>query len=196
MGTKPKVSIIIPVYNVELYVERCLQSIMSQTYKGSIECLIVDDCGTDKSMNVVEQLVANYHGPICFRILHHEHNRGVSGARNTGMEAATGDYLFFLDSDDEISADCFEKLTSPLTEGQYDLVVGNIHTIGNDRLGKLLSLKLNDGEALKGKKIMETYRKDWNMMAQNKLYQTCFVREQGLQFKEGLVHEDELWSFF
>lgn len=193
-----KISVIIPIYNVEPYVERCLRSVMVQTYKGPLECVLVDDCGVDRSMNVAMEYVngnINDNCNIKFVFLHHERNRGLSAARNTGMAAATGDYLFFLDSDDEISVDCIEKLTSPLKEGQYDLVVGNIHTIGNDRLGKLLSLKLNDGEALKGKKIMETYRKDWNMMAQNKLYQTCFVREQGLQFKEGLVHEDELWSF-
>lgn len=190
-----KVSIIIPVYNVEPYVERCLKSVMAQTYQDSIECLIVDDCGTDKSMEVVEKVVNEYQGPIDFIILHHDHNRGLSAARNTGMDAATGDYLFFLDSDDEISTDCIEKLMLPLSEEQYDLIVGNTHTIGDDRLGKLLNLKLNDSEVLRGEEIMDGYRRDWNMVVPNKLYRKAFIFAQGLHFKEGLLHEDELWSF-
>ena len=193
-----KISVIIPIYNVEPYVERCLRSVMVQTYKGLLECILVDDCGMDRSMDVAMEYIngnVNDNYNIEFVFLHHERNRGLSAARNTGMAVATGDYLFFLDSDDEISADCIEKLTSPLKEEQYDLVVGNIHTIGNERLGKQLNLKLNDDEVLIGKRIMETYRKGWNMMAQNKLYRVSFIREQGLQFIEGLVHEDELWSF-
>ena len=189
-----KISIIIPIYNVELYIERCLQSVMAQTYQSPLECLLVDDCGTDKSMDVVERLLANYSGSILFKILRHKNNRGLSAARNTGMEAATGDYLFFLDSDDEIKDNCIEALAKPLKEETYDIVVGDIQTIGDEKKKSFLSLKLNDGEILRGKEIVETYRNKWNMMAQNKLYRTAFIREQKLRFKEGLIHEDELWS--
>jgi len=188
-----KVSIIIPVYNVEQYVERCLKSVMAQTYHGAMECLIVDDCGLDKSMEIVERLIVDYHGLIQFKILHHDHNRGLSGARNTGMEAATGDYIYFLDSDDEISLDCIEKLVEPLSIEQYDIIVGNICTIG-DTQDLNLSLKLNDGVVLRGREIQDLYRIKWNMVSVNKLYRTSFIRQQKLQFKEGLIHEDELWS--
>lgn len=81
------VSIIIPVNNVSDYVEECLQSVAAQTYTA-IECIIVDDCGTDDSMQKVESFITNYQGPITFKILHHEHNRGLSAARNTGIDAA------------------------------------------------------------------------------------------------------------
>lgn len=192
----PRVTVIVPIYNVEPYVERCLRSVMGQTYKGPLECILVDDCGMDRSMDVVEQMIADYHGSIRFKVLHHEHNRGVSAARNTGMAAATGDYLFFLDSDDEITADCIEKLVEPLSEKQYDLVIGNTRTIGNDRLGKkLLNLKLNDGEVLVGRAILDGYRKMWNMMPTNKLCRTVFIRQEKLLFKEDLIYEDELWCF-
>lgn len=189
-----KISVIIPIYNVEPYVERCLRSVMDQTYRGTVECIIVDDCGTDSSMEVVKIAVAKYNGPISFKILHHKYNRGLSAARNTGMDAATGDYLFFLDSDDEISADCMEVLAAPLKEEQYDLVVGNMRTIGDESMHDYLKLKIEDGVVLRGKEIESNYRVKWNMMANNKLYRTDFIRQQGLQFKEGLVHEDELWS--
>ena len=128
----PKVSIIIPIYNVETYIEECLQSVMRQTYKGMIECILVDDCGTDNSMKIMEQLIEVYNGPIEFKVLHHEHNRGLSAARNTGMDAACGDYVYFLHSDDWISDDCIERLTHPLDLEQYDFVAGHYEKDGKD----------------------------------------------------------------
>ena len=112
-----KVSIIIPVYNVELYIAECLQSVMNQTYQGQLECIVVDDCGTDRSMEIVARMIAGYDGPIEFRVLHHEKNMGLSCARNTGIDAVTGDYVFFLDSDDWISYDCIDYLVSLVNKG-------------------------------------------------------------------------------
>ena len=189
------ISIIIPIYNVEPYVERCLRSVMAQTYLGSIECLLVDDCGTDGSIDIVERLIADYQRTKRFKMLKHEHNRGLSAARNTGMDAATGDYIFFLDSDDEISEDCIEKLAEPLVEEPYDIIVGNLKKIqGNKEIQTTLNLSLSDGTVLRGKQIEGSYHVKWNMMAQNKLYRTAFIRKHGLHFTEGLIHEDELWS--
>ena len=191
---RPKVSIIVPVFNVESYVASCLQSVMKQTYQGSMQCVIVDDCSTDKSLDIVNRLIADYQGTIHFVVLHHDSNRGQSAARNTGMRVATGDYIFFLDSDDEITTDCIEKLTAPLAEENYDLVVGDIRTIGDEKLNALLKLKLSDGEVLRRKEIERTYLKKWNVAPVNKLYRATFVRQQRLLFKEGIFYEDELWS--
>ena len=102
-----KVSIIIPIYNVEPYIERCLQSVVSQTYPY-FECILIDDCGNDRSMPFAEQFIQNYSGEIHFRILRHENNCGLSSARNTGMKAANGDYIYFMDSDDAITPECIE----------------------------------------------------------------------------------------
>lgn len=190
-----KISIIIPVYNVEKYISNCIQSVMSQTYKGVLECILVDDCGTDDSITIANDILSKYCGSIIFQVLHHRYNRGLSAARNTGMEAATGDYIFFLDSDDEISPNCIDCLAETLTEEQYDLVIGNICTIGDDSLHNYLRLKLADGEILHHNEIIQNYRNNWNMMAQNKLYNLSFIRQQHIFFKEGLIHEDELWSF-
>ncbi|MBO6252520.1 MAG: glycosyltransferase family 2 protein, partial [Bacteroidaceae bacterium] len=122
----PSVSIIVPVYNVQPYVEDCIRSVMRQTYDGRMECIVVDDCGTDDSIAIVEKVVADYDGPITFKILHHTHNRGLSAARNTGIDASTGDYLFFLDSDDEITNDCIKKLSAVLEkDGEIEIVQGN-----------------------------------------------------------------------
>ena len=68
------ISVIIPVYNVEKYVERCILSIMSQTYTESVECIVVNDCTPDNSMKIVEKMVSDYKGQIQFKLLYHEHN--------------------------------------------------------------------------------------------------------------------------
>lgn len=82
------VSIIVPVYNVAEYIESCVRSVMTQTYDGGLECLIFDDCGTDNSIAIAQQMIENYQGSIDFKVIHHEKNRGLSAARNTGMDAA------------------------------------------------------------------------------------------------------------
>ena len=94
------VSIIIPVYNVEQYIESCLLSVINQNYKGDIECVIVNDCTPDQSMVVVHKILSDYDGNILFKIVDHKENRGLSASRNSGVRVATGDYLYFLDSDD------------------------------------------------------------------------------------------------
>ena len=100
------ISIIIPVYNVQDYIIECLDSIAAQTYTTGVECILVDDCGNDNSMKMVNDYLDGYKGEIDFRILRHERNRGLSAARNTGIMNAKGKYVLFVDSDDSISAQC------------------------------------------------------------------------------------------
>ena len=100
------ISIIIPIYNVQDYIIECLDSIASQTYTAGVECILVDDCGNDNSMKMVNDYLDSYKGEIDFRIVKHEHNRGLSAARNTGIMDAKGKYVLFVDSDDSISDQC------------------------------------------------------------------------------------------
>lgn len=195
MRNSVSISLIVPVYNVGPYVEDCLRSVMRQTYTGPIECIVVDDCGTDDSMEIVERLIVEYDGPISFKVLHHAENRGLSAARNTGMDAAVGDYFFFLDSDDELTDDCIEKLTNPLHTEWYDLVIGDLQLSDEDKKGIKLLLGLPDNAVLRESAILSNYRIKWNMMSQNKLYRAEFLKLSHLRFLEGLVYEDELWSF-
>ena len=194
----PKISIIIPIYNVEPYIEECLQSVMRQTYKGKIECILVDDCGTDNSMEVTERLIEVYNGPIKFNVLHHEHNRGLSAARNTGMDAACGDYVYFLDSDDWISDDCIERLTHPLSFEQFDFVVGNYSRNGKDSF-----VTCPEGEYYKnGLKPIDSGKKSKSIgsdgipvSACNKLFRKKFLIDNQLFFETGKVYEDTIFSF-
>ena len=189
-----KISVIIPIYNVAPYIADCLQSVMRQSYKGSIECLLIDDCGTDNSMEVVNSILKNYQGRIEFKVFHHKCNRGLSAARNTGMANATGDYLYFLDSDDELTEDCLGLLAAPLETAQYDFVIGGYKITGSTK--SYPSVTLHDGTTLHGEDIIKSYyRGEWYMMACGKLCNAEFLKNNQLLFKEGLLHEDELWSF-
>ena len=118
------ISLIIPVYKVSAYIERCLKSVIKQTY-NHFECILVDDASPDDSIAKCERMIEEYDGPIQFRILHHQQNKGLSVARNTGIDAATGDYILFIDSDDLISNDCVEKLMTPvLRDKTIEMSVG------------------------------------------------------------------------
>lgn len=124
-----EVSIIIPIYNEEKCVAECLNSVISQTYDHSkIECIIVNDCTTDDSMDIVYEIIKKYDGGMSFIICRHEHNEGVSAARNTGIEVAKCNYIFFIDSDDYIYPNSLELLlNASKIYGYPDMVVGNFY---------------------------------------------------------------------
>lgn len=194
-----KVSVIIPVYKVETYITYCINSVLNQTYQD-LEVLFIDDCSPDKSMEIARKCISNYQTKcniskdIKFVFLKHEYNRGLSAARNTGIEAATGDYLFFLDSDDEITDDCIDTLLREAKEGDYDVVCGNFKIDGyvNDywRNYQHKELRSHNNEII----IKHFIEQHVYMMAWNKLIRRELITSKSLYFKEGIIHEDELWS--
>jgi glycosyltransferase involved in cell wall biosynthesis len=96
---------------------------LNQTYED-IEIILVDDCGQDKSMEVADRVIQNHKNGYKVTVLKHQQNKGLSEARNTGIKAATGDYLYFLDSDDEITLDCIETLVKE-SDG-YEVIIGSV----------------------------------------------------------------------
>ena len=186
-----EVSIVIPVYNVSEYIERCWRSVDSQTYPN-IELIFVDDCGSDDSITKLENLIEQGHRfPV--RILKHERNRGLSAARNTGIRAAEGEYIYFLDSDDDIVPTCIEELVAPLLEKDYDFVIGDYSIHGSKEME---SAPLQSGGLLGNEAVIRAYAEGkWFVMAWNKLLKKSFVEDNELFFKEGIIHEDVLWSF-
>ena len=191
------VSVIVPVYQVEPYIEDCIRSVMQQTYTGEIECLLIDDCGTDGSMAIAKRLVKDYDGTIHFNIFHHEKNRGLSAARNTGIQHATGDYLFFLDSDDKITANCIDVLMQKVkAEPAIELVQGNTETYpkrqSDSRTKDFRHVRARSNEDVRSSlfKLDQFPAYSWN-----KLVKKSFVIEHALWFKEGVLYEDNLWQF-
>lgn len=186
------VSIIIPIYNVQNYIIDCLKSVSMQTYTGKMECLLIDDCGADNSIEISNNFISQYKGNISFQIIHHKENRGLSASRNTGINAAKGNYIFFLDSDDWLYPTCIENLVNAIeTEEDIDYAIGNYNYDSNIIFPPL---KLEKG--VYKNNIIELYTQEkFYMMAWNKLYRTNFIKKYSLTFKERLLHEDELWSF-
>lgn len=120
-----KVSVIIPVYQVEPYIERCARSLMEQTLE-EIEYIFVNDGTTDKSMIVLESLLDNYpHRKPMVRIVNHRNNCGVHWARKTGVELALGEYVGFCDPDDWCELNMFEKMYQTACDQNADIVVNN-----------------------------------------------------------------------
>lgn len=192
------VSIIIPVYNVAPYVEDCLKSVIRQTYDGKIECIIVDDCSTNNSAAVIDCVICSYHGPIQFQILHHGYNRGLSAARNTGTIEAKGDYLYYLDGDDEITEDCIEKLMAVVSQDMStEMVQGNAITY-HGRQQRLFTRKFPIKHVRSNADVRTCfyYKHLIPVTAWNKLIKRTFLQQTQLLFKEGLLWEDAYWLFF
>ena len=187
-----EISIIIPIYNVEKYVAECLNSVISQTYDHSkIECIIVDDCTPDKSMDVVNKIIGEYNGDMAFITCRHEHNQGLSAARNTGISIATGEYLYFLDSDDYIYPNSLELLMEGVEKNKdIDMVVGNFF---DERINKL-QMNIHNNEMLKSIDLLY-FGKMENKSASNKLIKRKLFSIHDLRFPVGRYYEDIVLNY-
>lgn len=190
------ISVIIPVYDVEPYVRRCLESVMAQSeVEARLECLVVDDCGHDGSMAIVRETLAGYHGPVAFRVLRHGQNRGLSAARNTGLDAATGDYVLFVDSDDYLlpgSVQCF--LDGLAAYPRVDVLMANVEMKRNNSL-LLGDLRSPVYLANAGAVYQRFLRHQLNAYAWAKLIRRDFLVANSIRFEEGLLYEDNLWAY-
>lgn len=189
-------SIIIPVYNVEKYIRRCIESVMAQnTADAKIECILVDDCTPDDSMRIAKEMTDAYQGPITFRMLHHDVNRGLSAARNTGLNHASGDYIFFMDSDDWIEPDTIRYFQDQMAaHPDAEMVIGNVLEEPNGKrfLGALEEPRFIDDHTVFTRLMLQEkiYRQAWN-----KLIRKDILTTHHLTFMEGIVYEDLPWTF-
>ena len=179
-----KVSIIIPVYNVEQYLDRCLSSVLNQTYKD-LEMILVNDGSTDKSGIICEEFVQ-----IDKRAkVYHQENRGLSEARNTGLKYMTGDFVMFLDSDDWLELDAVEFLLEQAEIYNADMVVGGVYRtskIVDHQQNTPVSQVLTQEEYAKRYFKIETQTIEYYVW--NKLYKREVV--EGIEFPSGFFAED------
>lgn len=119
----PKVSVIIPVYGVEKYIERCIRSLFEQTL-DDIEYIFVDDCTPDNSISILRKVLSEYpNREKQVKILHHEKNKGLAQARQTGLKIASGEYIAHCDSDDWVELDMYQQMYNKAIEEDADVVV-------------------------------------------------------------------------
>lgn len=184
-GENTMLSILIPVYNVELYLSECVESIFAQNPKYPIEILLLDDCSTDNSEVIAMQLCQKYDGKIS--LLTHSENRGISAARNSLLEAASGEYIWFLDSDDKLLASSLEKLDEIVTRHKPDVILCDYSRKNGIRIttfdGPAGSLE-TDREALVRGVFTERKMHNWSKIALRSLW------GHDLRFPEGKLFED------
>lgn len=128
----PKISVIVPVYKVEKYIEKCVCSLMEQTL-DDIEYIFVDDCSPDNSIKILETTLERYpHRVANVRIIHHDVNKGLTSARNSGLAVARGEYIAHCDSDDWVESTMYEELYNKAVEENADIVYSNINMVFKD----------------------------------------------------------------
>lgn len=185
-------SIVVPVYNVEAYLERCIESVITQNVCG-IELLLIDDGSKDRSPLICDKYAS------CFEFIKviHQENQGLSGARNTGIINSKGKYILFLDSDDYLEPDCIEKIIKELEKRSCDVFIGTAYKVypSGEKSQFAIHHKISEGcysseEYLKRLKI----KKDYSACAWLNICSREFLMNNNLWFKQGIIHEDELWT--
>lgn len=174
----PKISIIVPIYNVEKYIDRCLKSIQNQTLKD-IEVILVDDGSKDNSISIAKQYLEDKR----FK-LYHKDNGGLSSARNYGMNYATGDYLAFIDSDDYIEYDMYEKMYLLAVNNKSDVVECDF-----------IWEYPNDSIVDKTRVNIDNMLTDVRVVAWNKIYRKKLIDKIGVEFTNGVRYEDIDWCY-
>ena len=194
--TKGLVSIIIPVYNVEKYLRECIQSAIEQTY-NNIEVILVDDGSPDDCPQVCDEYASLDHR---VRTVHQD-NRGLSAARNTGLAAAKGEYIYFLDSDDFIREDAIQTLIEEADGKGLDVVVFDALVTGEDgRVDESNRYYIRDGRydvVDEGKTLFAEMLRNFSYKSSVPLLfirHSCLINNN-LSFYEGILHEDELFTF-
>lgn len=176
------VSIIFPVYNVENYIEKSFKSLINQTYKN-LEIIVVNDGSTDRSIELIKPYFDER-----VKLINKE-NGGLSSARNAGLNVATGDYVFFLDSDDWIEKNAISVLMNSFTD-EIDIVQGSINQIYNN----VKKTVIFHDELIKSNIVQEYFKKEkLSVTVWNKLYKMNFIKN--MKFVEGCVNEDVFFTF-
>jgi len=193
----PLVTISIPIFKCEKFIIRCLESVKNQTYKN-LEIILVNDCTTDDSMNLIRNFMAA-HEDLNIKIIELKENSGLSVVRNTGIKAASGEYLFFLDSDDEITPNCIQLLVENAKKTDAQIIIAQNrwintfdHTTKDFGFPTIAGKKYYDSNI----EIFSVYSKGgFPSSSWNKLFKRDFIVDNEIYFVPGLYAQDELWFF-
>ncbi len=183
---RPAVSVIVPFYNVEEYFEECLESIAAQNFRD-FEALLVDDGSLDGSLAIAQRFVER---DGRFRIIRRP-NGGLGAARNTGIRAARGKYLTFVDSDDALPVGALWALISSARRSGSDIVVGSVRRFDRTRAWRPAWVSRVHTGIRRGITLPEHLTLLRNLYTWNKLFRRDFFLEQGLWFREGVAYEDQ-----
>jgi glycosyltransferase involved in cell wall biosynthesis len=195
----PKVSVIVPVFNVEKYLPECLDSVLKQSL-NDIEVICIEDGSTDSSLQILQRYES---ADKRVKVFQNITNKGLSYSRNRGLEVASGHYIYFLDSDDMITEDALKKLYRAAENEKTDIIYFDAELIyENDDLAqkhkdyvaeyKRIYDEVYCGEDLFTEFIMND---DWNPSPPRQFFRTEFLKQKKITFYEGILHEDHLFWF-
>lgn len=186
-----KVSVVVPVYNVEKYISRCLDSLVNQTL-DDIEIICVNDCTPDSSFEIVKEYAAK---DSRFVLIEHENNQGQGVARNNAIAVAVGDYIAFIDSDDYIDTDYCKKLYNTAKKYDADIVTTNIlkHKKKYNRYNVFYS-SIKECCDLPGKINICKDKKQRFFNATNKIFKNSFLKQNKILFSVGCYFEDVMFT--
>lgn len=186
--TKELISIIVPVYNVEKYLKKCVDSIVNQTYKN-LEIILVDDGATDNSGKICDELVE-----LDNRIkVYHKKNGGLSDARNYGVERATGDYIGFVDSDDYIDAEMYERLYEAIKKENADVAECNLKIVYPEKTDLFTDQKYY--QICNKQEYLEEYLKIEKIFGSACVRLTKADIARKLKFPVGKLYEDTYYAY-
>ncbi|MDM1547824.1 glycosyltransferase family 2 protein [Empedobacter falsenii] len=192
-----KVSILVPIYGVEQFIERCAISLFEQTFQD-IEYIFVNDCTPDNSINILKQTLESYpHRKSQVQIINHEINKGLAGARNTGVESASGDYILHVDSDDYIEKDMVALLYEKAINENADIVMCN-YFLEWEHVNKLVIQRFNENKVKFINSILSTLASPcvWNKLYRRSLYLDNFIKTfEGVNLGEDFITTPRLVYF-
>ena len=191
-----KVTSALAVYNVEKYIEKCVSSALNQDFTDYEE-LLIDDLGPDKSISVVEQMSKSHPNGDKIRIIHHEKNLGTGGVRNTCIDEARGEYLFFMDGDDYLATNSIRLLYDAMMANPADIVMGNhqiIYTDGNVENTSNYTPGRIESEYAIAQWMSNNKTNYYPVATWNKLFKTSFLRDNGFRCVPWHRQEDVLFA--
>lgn len=176
-----KVSVIIPVYNTEKYLRKCLDSVCHQTLKD-IEIICVNDCSPDNSLEILHEYAAN---DARIKIIDFAENKGAAAARNAGIDAANGEYLGFVDSDDFIDLDFYEKLYNKAVETGADAVKGKLWLYDLEKQNAYIEdwIDINDK--------VKNHKANFYFTFTTAIYKSSLINDKNIRFLDGLNHFED-----
>lgn len=187
---KPKISIIVPIYNVEKYIERCCRSLFEQTL-SDLEYIFVDDCSPDNSISIVKSVVEEYpNRKNQVHIIKHHSNKGLTCARNSGIAIATGTYIAHCDSDDYVDTLMYEKLyNAAIDQGGADIITCDFNFVYPDRIQRHDIFMVDDSH---DKTLINYIRSGWTtlwcMIVKKEIYD-----EHHLRSPEDIIYTEDFW---
>lgn len=184
-----KISIIIPVYKVELYLDKCISSIVNQTYTN-LEIILVDDGSPDQCPQMCDAWAEK---DARIRVIHKE-NGGLSDARNAGMAVATGELMTFVDSDDWIDSDMYKHLYQRMVEDHSDIAACGVQMVWEDGTPPRILTRMGNHVLSKEEAMQAIIEESWlKQPVWYKLYKTNLIKD--ILFPVGKYHEDVFWSY-